>query len=169
LAKIVIDAAQELIASFFMIGTGVAYAQSVPPQGNVNVTFTATNSNPLKPMQIGGDGKQFVVVNYSMTAINNDGNPVLHMMAGRCGFANVLDASGKPIEPRGWCTYADKDGDQIFEQCAPPKCTLNGGTGKFEGIQADLQITSTPLKVVYEGITRAIGTKKGTYQISKRD
>jgi hypothetical protein len=73
---------------------------------------------------------------------------------------------GKPVE-RVWCTYADKDGDQIFEQCAPPKYTLNGGPGKFEGIQADLQITSTPLKTMYEGITQAIGTKKGTYQVSK--
>jgi hypothetical protein len=89
------------------------------------------------------------------------------MMGGRCEFANVLDTSGKPSEARGWCTYADKDGDQIFEQCLVPKCTLNGGTGKFEGLKADLQITTTPLKVMYEGITQAIGTKKGTYEISK--
>jgi hypothetical protein len=155
-----------VLASLLMIGTGVAYAQSVPPEGNVNVTFTATNSSPVKPMAV-GDGKQFVVNNFSMTAVNNDGNPVLNMMAGRCEFANILDASGKPIEARGSCTYADKDGDQIFEQCLVPKCTLSGGTGKFEGLKADLQITSTPLKVVYEGITQAIGTKKGTYQITK--
>jgi hypothetical protein len=118
-------------------------------------------------MQIGGDGKQFVVVNYSMTAVNNDGNPVLHMMGGRCEFGNVLDASNKPLEVRGWCTYVDKDGDQIVEQCAVPKCTLTGGTGKFEGLHADLQITNTPLKPIFDGITQSIGTKKGTYQISK--
>jgi hypothetical protein len=158
---------RQILASLLMIVTGVAYAQGVPPQGNVNVTFTATNSNPLKPMPI-GDGKQFVLNNYSMTAVNNDGNPVLHMMAGRCEFASILDASGKPAEGRGWCTYADKDGDQIFEQCLVPRCTLDGGTGKFEGLKADLQITSTPLKVIYEGITQSIGTKKGTYQITKR-
>jgi hypothetical protein len=155
-----------ILISLIVVAAGSAYAQGVPPQGNVNVTYTATNSNPLKPMPI-GDGKQFVVNNLSMTAVNNDGNPVLHMMAGRCEFANVLDASGKPTEARGSCTYADKDGDQIFEQCLVPKCTLEGGTGKFDGLKADLQITSTPLKVVYEGITQAIGTKKGTYQISK--
>ena len=154
------------LASLLVLSTGLAHAQSVPPQGSVNVTYTATNSNPLKPMPI-GDGKQFVLTNYSMTAVNNDGNPVLNMMAGRCEFSSVQDASGRPLESRGWCTYADKDGDQIFEQCAPPKCTLNGGTGKFDGLQADLQITTTPLKVMYEGITQAIGTKKGTYQISK--
>lgn len=155
------------LASLLVLSAGLAHAQGVPPQGNVNVTYTATNSSPLKPLQIGGDGKQFVLVNYSMTAVNNEGNPVLHMMGGRCEFANVLDASNKPVELRGWCTYADKDGDQIFEQCAPPKCTLTGGTGKFEGISADLQITNTPLKSMFEGITQAIGTKKGTYQISK--
>ena len=58
-------------------------------------------------------------------------------------------------------------GDQNFEKCLVPKCTLNGGTGKFEGLKADLQITNTPSKVLYEGITQAIGTKKGTYQITK--
>ncbi|MBV9394138.1 MAG: hypothetical protein JOZ84_06985 [Methylobacteriaceae bacterium] len=156
-----------IIAPLLLMGANAAYAQSVPPQGNVNVTFTATNSTPLKPMSI-GDGKQFVVVNYSMTAFNNDGNPILHMMGGRCEFANVLDASNKPLEVRGWCTYADKDGDQIFEQCAIPQCTLTGGTGKFDGLHADLQITNTPLKTVFEGNTQAIGTKKGSYEIMKR-
>jgi len=39
--------------------------------------------------------------------------------------------------------------------------------GKFEGIRADLQITTSPIKSTYDGITQAIGTKKGTYQISK--
>jgi hypothetical protein len=155
------------VASLLVLSAGLAHAQSVPAQGDVNVTFTATNTNVFKPMPI-SDGKQFVIINYSMTAVNNDGNPVLNMMGGRCEFANVLDASGKPSEARGWCTYADKDGDQIFEQCLVPKCTLNGGTGKFDGIEADLQITTTPLKVMYEGITQAIGTKKGTYKISKK-
>jgi hypothetical protein len=91
----------------------------------------------------------------------------------------AVDASSPELEmpagslllKRGWCTYADKDGDQIFEECAvlpnSPKCTLNGGTGKFQGIKADLQITTNPIGSTYEGITQAIGTKKGTYQIPK--
>ena len=152
---------------FLVIGTGLAHAQSLPPQGEVNVTFTGTNTNVLKPMPIAG-GKEFVVINQSMAAINAAGNPVLDNMGGRCQLTRTGDVGGKPpFEIRGWCTYADKDGDQIFEQCELPKCTLNGGTGKFEGIRADLQITTSPIKSTYDGIAQVIGTKKGTYQIPK--
>jgi hypothetical protein len=159
------------LALFLVLGAGLAHAQSLPPQGEVNVTFTATNTNVLKPMPIAG-GKEFVVINQSMAAINAAGNPVLNDMGGRCQLTRTGDAGGKPpFEIKGWCTYADKDGDQIFEECAilpnSPRCTLNGGTGKFEGIRADLQITTSPIKSTYDGITQAIGTKKGTYQLSK--
>jgi hypothetical protein len=159
------------LACLFVVAAGLAHAQSLPPQGEVNVTFTATNTNVLKPMPI-GSGKEFVVINQSMAAINAAGNPVLNNMGGRCQVTRMGDVGGKPpFEIRGWCTYADKDGDQIFEQCAmlpdSPKCTLKGGTGKFEGIQADLQITVGPIKSTYDGITQGIGTKKGTYQIPK--
>jgi hypothetical protein len=59
------------VACLLILSAGVAHAQSVPPQGNVNVTFTATNTNVLKPMPI-GEGKQFVLVNYSMTATTTE-------------------------------------------------------------------------------------------------
>jgi hypothetical protein len=159
------------LAFFFVLGAGLAQAQTLPPQGDINVTFTATNTNVLKPMPIAG-GKEFVVINQAMAATNAAGNPVLNDMGGRCQLTRTGDAGGMPpFEIKGWCTYADKDGDQIFEECAilpnSPKCTLNGGTGKFAGIKADLQITTHPVKSTYEGITQAIGTKKGSYQIPK--
>ena len=45
---------------------------------------------------------------------------------------------------------------------------LTGGTGKFEGIRADLVITQVPpLKGNYEGIFQAIGRKAGSYKIVK--
>ena len=46
-------------------------------------------------------------------------------------------------------------------------CQLTGGTGKFQGLQADLLITAGPLKSNYEGITQMIGHKKGSYKIVK--
>src|SRR3954470_13614851 len=95
-------------------------------------------------------------------AINAAGNPVLNDMGGRCQLTRTGDAGGKPpFEVKGWCTYADKEGDQIFEECAilptSPRCPLNGATGKFEGIRADLQIATSPIKSTYDGITQAIG------------
>jgi hypothetical protein len=96
------------LVSLLVLAAGLAHAQSLPPQGEVNVTFTATNTNVLKPMPIAG-GKEFVVVNQSMAAINAAGNPVLNDMGGRCQLTRTGEAGGKPpFEIRGWCIYADK-------------------------------------------------------------
>jgi hypothetical protein len=45
------------LVSLLVLAAGLAHAQSLPPQGEVNVTFTATNTNVLKPMPIAG-GKE---------------------------------------------------------------------------------------------------------------
>ncbi len=144
-----------------------ANAQGMPAEGPVSVTFTVTQVPPAKPMPIGG-GKEFIMLNAAMTASNDAGNPILNNMAGRCQLHRTIDTSTKTFEQQGYCTYGDNDGDQIFEQCdKPDHCKLTGGTGKFEGLQADLAITAAPLKSNYDGIAQAIGHKKGTYKIVK--
>lgn len=153
------------------VGLASANAQSLPAEGPVSVTFTATQSPPPKSMPIGG-GKEFTVMNMAMTASNDAGNPILNKMGGRCQFTRTTDTSTKASEQHGFCTYADNDGDQIFEQCdaasgSPMRCQLTGGTGKFDGLHADLAITGTPLKGNYEGIVQLMGQKKGTYKIIK--
>ena len=146
-------------------------AQSMPPEGPVSVTFTATLIPPPKPMPVGG-GKEFDLMNQAMTATNDAGSPVLHNMGGRCQFSRLRDASAKTAELHGFCTYVDKDGDQTFEQCdflpgQPSKCKITGGTGKFEGLQAELVITVEPLKSNFEGMGQVVGHKKGTYKLVK--
>jgi hypothetical protein len=85
---------------------------------------------------------------------------------------------GKIVEQHGYCTYTDADNDQIFEKCdvtagqalptgATNLCTLTGGTGKFQGLQASLVIDSKPIKGTYDGALQGVGHKNGTYKILK--
>ena len=167
----IINALLALSSFAAVLTAGTVQAQGFPPEGPVSVTFTATQISPLKPMPIGG-GKEFVVVNQAMAASNDAGNPVLHNMGGRCQLTRFADPSAKTVEFHGFCTYADKEGDQIFEQCdflpgAPNNCRLTGGTGKFESLQGALVITFDLLKNNFDGISQTVGHKKGTYKIVK--
>ncbi|EIG63563.1 hypothetical protein BST63_06265 [Bradyrhizobium canariense] len=163
-----------LIASFLLVAiltSSSVVAQSVPPEGSVSVIFTATPIPAPKPMSIGG-GKEFVFINQAMAASNEAGNPVLNNMGGRCQLSRLTDSSAKTAEIHGYCTYVDKDGDQLFEQCdwmpgSPNNCNITGGTGKFEGLQAALVVTIDPLKSNFEGVSQVIGHKKGTYKFAK--
>ena len=65
-----------LAATTLLTLVSSAQAQSVPPQGELHVTFTATQVPPVNPMPI-GDGKQYLQVNYIMSASNDQGNAVL--------------------------------------------------------------------------------------------
>jgi hypothetical protein len=151
-----------------LTGTSVQ-AQSIPPEGPVSVTFVATPIPAPKPMPIGG-GKEYALLNQAMAASNDAGNPVLNNMGGRCQLTRLTDPSAKTAEVHGFCTYVDNEGDQIFEQCdflpgAPNNCKVTGGTGKFEGLQAALVITISPLKGNFDGISQVVGHKKGTYRL----
>jgi hypothetical protein len=153
-----------------------AQAQPIPPQGELHVTFTTTQVPPVAPMLI-GDGKQYLQVNLIMSASNDQGNPILNNMGGRCQLNRLNDTAAKSVETHGYCTYTDNDGDLIFEKCdfvpaagqgaATNNCVLTGGTGKFQGLQASIVITNTVLKSTYDGTYQSVGHKNGTYKIVK--
>jgi hypothetical protein len=160
-----------LAAATMLSLVSYAQAQSLPPEGELHVTFTAAQTPPANPMSI-GDGKQYVQVNYIMSASNDQGNAVLNNMGGRCQLNRLIDTSAKTTETHGFCAYTDADNDQIFEKCdflpgKPNTCELTGGTGKFQGLQASITITSTPVKSTYEGAQQIVGHKNGTYKIVK--
>jgi hypothetical protein len=148
-----------------------AQAQPLPPEGELHVTFTATQVPPTTPMPV-GDGKLYVQSNMIMSASNDQGNPILNNMGGRCQLNRLIDSATKTVEIHGYCSYADADNDQIFEKCdflpgKPNTCELTGGTGKFQGLHASIVITSTPVKSTYDGALQIVGHKNGTYKIVK--
>src|SRR5262249_26490972 len=96
-------ATQILLALFCFAVVSIANAQSLPPEGPLSVTFTATQIPPAKPMPIGG-GKEYVMVNMAMTASNDEGNPILNNMGGRCQLSRIIDPSAKTVETHGFCT-----------------------------------------------------------------
>ena len=153
-----------------------AQAQSIPPFGDVHVTFTTAAVPPVKSMDV-GNGQQYTQVNLIMTATNDQGNPILNNMAGRCQLTRLVEG-GKQIESHGYCTYSDNDGDLIFEKCdigpgsvapagATNLCQLTGGTGKFAGLTASLAITTTPPLKNPNDTFQSVGHKSGTYKIAK--
>jgi hypothetical protein len=83
-----------------------AQAQSLPPEGELHVTFTATQVQPVKPMPI-GEGKQYVAQNLIMSASNDQGNAVLNNMGGRCQMNRLIDTVAKIVEAHGYCAYTD--------------------------------------------------------------
>jgi hypothetical protein len=148
-----------------------AQAQTLPPAGELHVTFTATQVSAASPMPV-GDGKRYVQTDSIMSASNDQGNPILNNMGGRCQLNRLIDPAAKTVEIHGYCSYADADNDQIFEKCdfLPGKattCELTGGTGKFQGLHASIVVTSTPIKSTYDGVLQIVGHKNGTYKIVK--
>jgi hypothetical protein len=160
-----------LAAATLLTLAASAQAQSLPSQGELHVTFTSTQVPPASPMSI-GDGKQYVQSNSIMSASNDQGNPILNNMGGRCQLTRLIDPAAKTVETHGYCSYTDADNDQIFEKCdflpgQPNTCELTGGTGKFQGLQASIVITTTPVKSTYDGTLQIVGHKNGTYKIVK--
>jgi len=87
-----------------------AQAQSLAPEGELHVTFTATQVPAVNPMPI-GEGKQYLSQNFIMSASNDQGNAVLNNMGGRCQMNRLIDTVAKTVEAHGYCAYTDADND----------------------------------------------------------
>lgn len=151
-------------------------AQELPSEGKLSVTYTGVITSPLKPIVFGLE-REVIVGAPIMTAVNDAGSGLLHNMAGRCFLVTIIDRAKKELEAKGYCNYADRSGDQIYEEVTtagaiplgtPVKYVgkLNGGTGKFAGLSGDIEITNSG-NFGPEGIFQATGKKTGTYKINK--
>jgi hypothetical protein len=156
--------------------TLAAIAQDLAGEGKFSITYTGVNPNPIKPVAFGRD-REVTVSPMIMTAVNDAGSGLLHNMAGRCILVTVVDRAAKTLEARGYCNYADRSGDQIYEEVSTAApVTLGtpfkyvgkwtGGTGKFAGLGGEFEITGSG-NVGPEGVFQAAGKKIGSYKIQK--
>ena len=123
------------------------FGEASAAEFTVNYTMKARAAPEFMP--IGDDSKAAINV-LDMAATNeNASDPVLNNMKGVCKVLLGVGKDGRPFSLDGYCTYESADGkDAVFEECHfrgnDRPCTLNGGTGKFEGIKGKLQVTPKP-------------------------
>ena len=152
-----------------------AFAQELPSEAKFSITYTAVNPTPSKIVSVGD--RDVSVSSAIMTAVNDSGSGLLHNMAGRCNFMSQTNKAAKTVETHGFCSYADKAGDQVFEEfmtngpasLGSPivyKGKWLGGTGKFEGLSGEFEIHPTPV-LISETLVQGSGKKTGTYHITK--
>ena len=96
------------------LGSTSAFAQELPSEAKFSITYTAVNPAPSKSVSVGD--RDVVVSSSIMTALNDGGSGLLHNMAGRCNFMSEINKVAKTVETRGFCNYADRAGDQVFEE-----------------------------------------------------
>jgi hypothetical protein len=165
-----------IAASLLILPAAASLAQELPREGKFSITYTGVNPNPVKPVPFGKDREAIVGVSI-MTAVNDAGSGLLHNMSGRCILLTLIDRAAKTQDVRGYCNYADRAGDQAFEEVSTPAPTglglparfvgkWTGGTGKYAGLSGDFEITNSG-NIAPEGLFQAAGKKTGSYKLEK--
>jgi hypothetical protein len=145
------------------------FAQELPSEGKFSITYTSVNPAPSKAVSVGD--RDVTVSSSIMTGVNDAGSGLLHNMAGRCNFMTETDKVAKTIQTRGFCNYADRAGDQVFEEFATDGpvtlgSSILGGTGKLEGLSGEFEIRPASV-LVSDVLVQGAGKKTGIYQIKK--
>jgi hypothetical protein len=165
-----------LIAAFVVAPASSVIAQGLPNESQFSITYTGVNPAPIRPVAFGNERE--VTVNAPiMTAVNDAGAGLLHNMAGRCIIITTVDKAAKTLEARGYCNYADRAGDQVYEEVFTPTPVAlgtsvkftgkwTGGTGKFAGLSGEFEITTSG-NIGPEGAFQNAGKKTGMYKINK--
>ncbi len=148
------------LALFATFGTP-ALAGELPKKGTYSTTWTF--SGPYKVIEIGKD-KVSVMADFTLVVWNNAGEGVLHDMSGDCAFLGAGETGN------GYCALVDADGDKIywaFHDVGGGKgnATLDGGTGKFAGLQGSEDYTFVYTPDAPAGTFHGYGGSKGSYTL----
>jgi hypothetical protein len=149
-----------VLVPFAAFGTS-ALAGDLPKQGTYSTTWTF--SGPYTVIELGED-KYSWMSEFTFVVWNNSGAGVLHDMSGHCDGLGVGDAGN------GYCALVDADGDKIywaFTDVGGGKgsATLEGGTGKYSGIQGNEEYEFVYTPDAPEGTFHGHGGSKGSYTL----
>lgn len=147
-----------------------AYAE-MAKEGTLSGTTTYAGNHKIIPL----DKQNFVIVYENMgVRVSDTGKGPLHGMSTlNVGVMYFENGVGRL---RGYIFNTDKDGDKIImelteeaSQLAPKptsgKAKIIGGTGKFKGIQGEMEYTRINMKPAKKGTHQAISKGTGTWKI----
>jgi len=153
----------------FNIGT-VAYGE-MPKEGNLAGTVTYAGTHKIIPL----DKENFVLTyeNFGVRVSDSKEGPLHGMSTHNIGIMYFENGVGRLT---GYIFNIDKDGDQIVMELTEDATKLGpnptsgtakiiGGTGKFKGIQGNMEYTRMNMRPAAEGTHQAISRGTGTWKI----
>ncbi len=139
---------------------GSALAGDLPKKGTYSSTWVF--SGPYTVIEVGDNGWAGIS-HFALVVWNDAGEGVLHDMTGDCV------GMGLEAEWSGYCSWADADGDKIFDHWKDVgergTRTLLGGTGKYEGIQGTDEYEFVYTPDAPEGTFHGHGRANGSYTL----
>ena len=140
-------------------------------EGTIAGTTTYAGTHKIIPID-----KERMVVIYENTGVSvaDSGDGPFHRVASHnVGIIYFEKGVGRL---RGYIAYTDKDGDKVLWELTETESKLGldpisgtgkiiGGTGKFTGIQGNMEYTRQNVRPVADGTHQAISRGKGSWKL----
>jgi len=161
-----------LILSFVLLfAFGLVAYGEMAKEGSLSGTVTYAGTHKIIPL----DKEHFVLVYENMGVRVSDSRkgPFHGMSTRNVGVMYFENGVGRL---RGYIFNVDKDGDKVImelteeaAQLAPNPTSgtgkIIGGTGKFKGIEGNMEYTRRNMRPVAKGTHQSISRGKGTWKI----
>ncbi|MEM5296852.1 hypothetical protein VSR82_21295 [Burkholderia sp. JPY481] len=165
--KTTFNFSQTIVANAIVCGMCVptlVSAQGIPKQGSFEATYYGVGS-VTKSMPMEGDD---AVMFFEDTILvpSNPSVPLFQSVSAKCITVGYSKGASN-----GYCIYTDKDGDKFVESIVKPgpraagKGTLASGTGKYKGLEGQLDWELVAFLPADKGSYNYIGKKTGHYRI----
>ena len=159
-----------MITTVFLF-CAVSVAAEMPKEGTLAGTVTYAGTHKIIPL----DKQNFVLVyeNMGVRVSDTGKGPFNGMSTLNVGVIYFENGEGRL---RGYIFNTDKDGDKVIMELTEDAShlggkptsgtgTIIGGTGKFKGIQGEMEYNRRTLKPAAKGTHQAISKGTGTWKI----